>query len=370
MRFSIIRFGTSLFVALGLVVSGRLFAARAALGSDEIRHERVFGPELPDPYKHPACFTELANGDLYLVYYGGSGEYGDDTWVRGSRLVKGTDHWTKPAVIADTPFRSDGNAVVWQAPDGIVWLFYVVRYGPTWSNSRIKYKISRDGAQTWSDSDMLAFEEGSMVRARPILLMNGDYLLPAYRETGHDQEFVGPDTASLFYRLKKGTHEWVPTNLVHSKFGNLQPSVVQITDSYLVAYSRRGGGYEQREGGHLVRSESRDGGFTWSAGTESAFPNPNAATDFIKLQNGHLVLVYNDNGGSTRMPLTAAISVDGDKTYPYKRNIVNKPGDSAAYPTALQTHDGKIHVVYTSDQRTVVNHLIFDESAILSHHAP
>jgi predicted neuraminidase len=116
----------------------------------------------------------------------------------------------------------------------------------------------------------------------------------------------------------------------------------------------------------LIRSESHDGGFTWSPGTASHFPNPNAATDFIKLQNGHLLLVYNDNGKSTRMPLTVAISTDGDKTYPYKRNIVNKPGDSAAYPTAIQTHDGKIHVVYTSEFRTVINHVVFDEAAILS----
>ena len=343
MRFGIVAIVVSVFGFLaGLTGTVPVF------GSDDVRLERVFGPELPDPYKHPACFTELSNGDLYLVYYGGSGEYGDDTWVRGSRLVKGAGHWTKPAVIADTPFRSDGNAVVWQAPDGIVWLFYVVRYGPTWSNSRIKYKISRDGAKTWSDSDMLAFEEGSMVRARPIALDNGDYLLPVYHETGHDREFVGPDTASFFYRKKKGKTDWVPTRPIHSRFGNLQPSVVQISDAYLVAYSRRGGGYEQHDGGHLVRSESRDGGNTWSDGTESAFPNPNAATDFIRLQNGHLLLVYNDNGGNTRMPLTAAISVDGDKTYAYKRNIVNKPGDSAAYPTALQMHDGRIHVVYTS----------------------
>ncbi len=362
------RFATVGLLAIGLGLA--LASGSPARAGDDIRYERVFGPELPDPYKHPVCFTELANGDLYLVYYGGSSEYGEDTWVRGSRLVKGTDHWTRPVVIADTPFRSDGNGVVWQAPDGLVWLFYVVRYGPTWSNSRIKYKISRDGANTWSDSDMLAFEEGSMVRARTLALNNGDYLLPVYRETGHDQEFVGPDTASFFLRKKKGATEWAPTKLVHSRFGNLQPSVVQITDNYLVAYSRRGGGYTQQDGGHLVRMESHDGGYTWSDGTESNFPNPNSATDFIKLKNGHLVLIYNDNGGNTRMPLTAAISVDEDKSYPYKRNIVNKPGDSAAYPTALQTRDGKIHVVYTSDKRTVVNHLIFDEGAILSHHAP
>jgi hypothetical protein len=31
---------------------------------------------------------------------------------------------------------------------------------------------------------------------------------------------------------------------------------------------------------------------------------------------------------------------------------------------AIQTRDGKIHLVYTSEQRTVVNHAIFDEEWI------
>lgn len=349
-----------------LVVVLLALAAVPATADDDIRIERVFGPELPDAYKHPVSMTELANGDLYLVYYGGSGEYGNDTLVRGARLVKGTTQWTKPVVIADAPFRSEGNGVVWQAPDGIVWLFYVSRYGPTWSNSRIKFKISRDGAKTWSDSDMLSFEEGTMVRSRPIVLANGDYLLPAYRETGHDQEFVGADTASFFFRKPKASNEWIPTNKIYSWRGNLQPSVVQITDNYLVAYSRRGGGYGKAEYGRLVRSQSCDGGYTWSFGVDSQFPNPNAATDFIKLKNGHLLLVYNDNENDQRMPLTVAISTDGDRTYSYRRNIVNKPKDSAAYPTAIQTSDGKIHIVYTSQKRTVINHAVFDESAILS----
>ena len=41
--------------------------------------------------------------------------------------------------------------VVWQAPDGLVWLFYVVRYGDTWSTSRVQFKVSRDHAETWSE---------------------------------------------------------------------------------------------------------------------------------------------------------------------------------------------------------------------------
>lgn len=346
-----------------------LLSSVAAAADGDIVVERVFGPELPDKYKHPASFTELANGDLYLAYYGGSGEYADDTWVRGARLPKGSTKWTTPEIIADTPFRSDGNPVVWQAPDGLVWLFYVCRYGETWSNSRIKFKVSRDNAQTWSDSDMLTFDEGTMVRGQPIALSNGDYLLGVYHETGNDREIVGPDTTSFFLRKKKGASEWTPTNRIRSRLGNLQPSVVQITDDYLVAYSRRGGGYGPLADGFLVRSESRDGGVTWSDGKDSPFPNPNAAADFIKLKNGHLLLVFNDNNQGQRMPLTAAISTDNDQSYSHRRNIVNKPGDSAAYPVAIQTRDGKIHVIYTSEKRTVINHAVFDESAILDHKA-
>ena len=79
---------------------------------------RVFGSEHPGEYKHPASITELANGELYIAYYGGSGEYGSDTAVYGSRLASGQKQWTPPEVIADTPGRGEGNPVVWQAPDG------------------------------------------------------------------------------------------------------------------------------------------------------------------------------------------------------------------------------------------------------------
>src|ERR1051326_4476106 len=97
---------------------------------DTPRIERVFGPEVPTgPYKHPASIAELDNGDLYLVYYGGKGEYAIDTGVFGSTLRKGSAKWTAPRAIARDPFRSLGNGVIWQAPDGIVWLFYVIRWG-------------------------------------------------------------------------------------------------------------------------------------------------------------------------------------------------------------------------------------------------
>lgn len=337
-------------------------AACAEATRTNIETYRVFGPEHPGPYKHPASITELANGDLYIAYYGGGGEYEDDTAVYGSRLKVGETQWSFPEVIADTPDRGEGNPVVWQAPDGVVWLFYVNRYGETWSTARVKGKISRDGATTWSDSFMLTFNEGTMARGQPIALNNGDYLLPMYYETGHDRERLDPTTASFFLRYSPKTKTWTETNRITSPIGNLQPQVVQLTDEYLVCYLRRGGGYLPTEKGFIQRSESHDGGYTWSEAVNTGFPNPNAAVDFIKLKNGHLLLTYN-NSMNDRTPLTVAISMDGDKTYPHRRDIAG--GDNSfAYPYAIQTRDEKIHVLYTTNERTTIMQAVFYEEAI------
>jgi predicted neuraminidase len=343
-------------------------AAAGVAAEGELVTNKVFGPEVKTgPYKHPACMTELDNGDLYLVYYGGAGEYATDTNVYGARLKGGatasaTPAWTTPTVIAHDPFRSVGNAVVWQAPDGLVWLFYVVRFGDVWSTSRIQAKVSRDRAETWSDAFPLVLDEGMMVRNLPIVLSNGNYLLPIYRETGQDTEQVGPDSTSLFLLYDVKTKKWTPTGRITSRIGNIQPAVVELSPSHLIAYCRRGGGYGPTTDGFLVRAESRDGGLTWSKGEDSKFPNPNAAVEFLKLKSGSLVLIYNDTM-SGRTPLAVALSTDGDKSYPFRRNLADGKNDYA-YPIGFQGRDGRIHLVYTSDRRSVINHAIFDEAWI------
>lgn len=332
-------------------------------GVEGVGYHRLFGPETPTGrYKHPASLTELANGDLYLAWYGGDGEYAPGTAVYGSRLTSASGKWAAPIKLAQDPFYSVGNPVVWQAPDGLVWLWYVVRPGSTWSTSRIAMKVSKDGARTWSDSSMLTFEEGAMVRGKPIVLKNGDYLLPVWKETGFDPEVVGPDTVSYFLRFEPGTKKWSESTRIHSRLGALQPAVVQVDDNYLIAYCRRGSGYGPRTDAYMIRAESHDGGKTWTEGIETKLPNPNAAIDFLKLQNGHLVLVYNDSM-TKRTPLTVAISSDNDKTYAHRQDIAVGNFDYA-YPYVIQTRDGKIHLVYTSHGRTVINHAVFEESAI------
>ncbi len=336
-----------------------------ALEAGELTLSRVFGPEVPTgPYKHPASMTELKNGDLYLVYYGGEGEYATDTGVFGSRLKRGETKWSDPRPIARDPFRSVGNGVVWEGPDGVVWLFYVVRFGETWSTSRVQVKVSPDGAETWSDASVLSLEEGTMVRNRPIVLKSGDYLLPVYHETGHDPERVGPDSTSLFLRYQPAKRTWTKSGPIRSTNGNIQPAVVELDDNHLIAYCRRGGDYDPKTIGYIIRAESHDGGLSWSEGKNSAFPNPNAAVEFLKLRNGRLLLIFNDSMTS-RTPLTAALSTDQDRTWTSRRNVRDGNGDFG-YPSAFQARDGRIHLVYTSDSRTVVNHAVFDEDWVIN----
>ncbi len=338
-----------------------LTLALAVPAGAQLQIERVFGPEVKTgPYKHPAAIEELDNGDLYLVYYGGEGEYARDTAVYGARRAAGSDAWSAPEVIARDPFRSVGNAVIWQAPDDVVWLFYVVRYGATWSTSRIQAKVSHDRARTWSDPFPIALEAGMMVRNRPIVLADGGYLLPVYLEAGDDTEQVGPDSTSRFLHFDPATHEWTARGVIHSPKGNIQPAVVEVAPGHLVAYCRRGGNYAPTEDGWTVRAESRDGGRTWTEGADSSFRNPNSALEFMKLQSGSLLLVYNDHMWK-RTPLVAALSTDGDRTYPHRR-VIGDADNSYAYPIGFQGRDGRIHVVYTSDRRAVINHAVFDEA--------
>lgn len=328
--------------------------------------KEIITPSAPGgKYKHPTTFTELDNGDLYLAFYGGSGEYSTDTAVYGSRKKAGSEEWSQPKVIADTPFVSEGNPVVWQAPDETVWLFYVVRYGDTWSTSRIQAKISTDGAASWSDPTILTFEQGMMVRGRPVVLSNGDYVLPIYHETGHDTERVGADSTSLCLRFDPVLKTWTKTGRIESDNGNIQPAIVELAPQHLLAFCRRGGGYEPDEYGYIVRSESKDGGETWSRGVDTQYPNPNAAVDLIKLASGNVLMAYNHHMNE-RDPLALALSTDGGKSFPYRMDVMTGGTRDFAYPYLNQTRDGKIHLTFTSKSRSTVNHAVFEERELLA----
>ena len=65
---------------LGLVTFTTLATAQEKLDIT-VDIYRAFGSEHEGIYKHPAAIEELADDTLYIAYYGGAGEYDQQTAV-------------------------------------------------------------------------------------------------------------------------------------------------------------------------------------------------------------------------------------------------------------------------------------------------
>jgi len=93
---------------------------------------------------------------------------------------------------------------------------------------------------------------------------------------------------------------------------------------------------------------STDYGKTWTDPKPFTASGPTTSSRFYigKLASGNLLLVSNNS--TTRNNMTASLSKDGGKTWPYQLLLDSR--DNVSYPDADQTPDGAIHVVFDRDR--------------------
>ncbi len=352
--------------------------------------QHLFPPERW--HNHGSCIVELPNGDLLVCWYNGSGERtADDVKVEGMRKRKGTTRWSERFLMADTIGFPDCNPCMFVDPQGRLWLMWVAIIANQWHTALLRYQISDNprgtGAPRWTHSDILILKPGEefaemvakqcdedekridqilpperrqeglaylaerrknaadkyfrrmgwMTRVHPFVLNNKRIIVPLYSD-GFD--------FSIMALSDDGGRTWQASRPLIS-FGGVQPSLVQKRDGTLVAYMRDNGPPPQR----VMRSESRDGGMTWSPVVDDDIPNPGSGLEVIRLQSGRWAMVCNDTEQG-RHRLAVLLSDDEGRTWKWKRYLENDPpgAGSYSYPSIIQAKDGTLHVTYSWSQ--------------------
>jgi len=321
------------------------------------------------PSSHAANLLQLKNGDLLCVWFAGSWEGNSGVGIVLSRLNRGSHTWTKPQLIDNHDAESYQNPVIFQSPDGAVHIYHTTQgAGAGEANSKVLEVVSHDNGQHWSAPAVLFDNGGSFTRHPLLVLAPKTWLLPMTYVTSKGIGEGAETNYSAMKLTRDGGAHWEECGVTDS-FARVQPTVVQIDSHHFVAWFR------DRKSQWVYRSTSSDG-CHWSKPEATPLPNNNASVQAFRLQNGHIVLVFNnshdDRSGSKpipglRKPLSIALSEDNGATWSYVRDLeTGRPGfgieeqrpktpgrEEYSYPTVTQTSDGRIHVAFTYRRQTI-----------------
>lgn len=296
------------------------------------------GDDLP-PMCHSATLSELPNGEFLAVWYAGSYEGAIDTVLVGSRCSPPAG-WSKPICLLDLPGLCVGNPVL-HAEHDRVRLYFVILYGPWWTESKVATMESVDSGHTWSSPELLRPEPGLMLRTPPVRLSTGTLLLPVY-----DEHTWVP----LVLRQEVGSKTWQLLGDTTARGKAIQPAIAELMDGSVLMYSRS-------NRGRIFESWSFNDGKSWTASQPTALPNPNSGVALVAASAQTLVLAYNpDEQG--REHLGVSVSVNGGQTWTSPRFLASGRGEYS-YPTLLLSQNGKFHVVFTKHRASIL-HAIFD----------
>jgi predicted neuraminidase len=380
------------------------FLSQACYAQKDIASELVF--PLHHEHNHAPGIAELANGELLVSWYRGSGERkADDVAVYGARRPVGATQWSEPFLMVDTPGFPDGNTCLLVDKRGQLMLFWPLVLANTWESCVTQLLVSErpigSGSPAWTRRDSLwlkpdDFSEkalgeldkaiaefkspvseslqkeiesvkerlpdklyqrlGWQPRCKPTVLRSGRIVLPLYTDTYSFSIMAISDDEGATWKASEPL----------IGFGNIQPAVLERNDGTLVAYMRENG-----LSGRVRVCESTDGGNSWGAVYSSELPNPGSGLDAVRLASGRWIMIHNDtNQGRNRLALS--YSDDEGKSWKHGQYLENQPSGSYHYPAIIQTKDGLVHAVYSYfvEGGKSMKHSQFEESWIVSAPTP
>ncbi len=309
---------------------------------------------------HASTLLELKDGGFLAAWFQGSKESAPDVCIVGSRRIGGV--WEKPRVLADIPDVPQWNPVLRRGDDGRIVLYFKVSSTiQDWNTYIVE---SHDEGATWdSPRELVPGDESGgrgPVKNKCLKLSDGTWLAPASVERGAWEAFidVSTDDGRTWTRRPFFVKPDVNTG---DKLGDgvlcvIQPSLWQSGPSDVSCLMRS-------NNKALYRSDSHDGGKTWSPLYDSGVPNNNSGIDLVRRRDGRLVLICNPiarNWGG-RNQLDAWVSEDDGKTWKADLTLAFDPepkqpdgrGTEFSYPAIIEMNDGRLAVTHTWNRRQI-----------------
>lgn len=319
-------------------------------------------------FNHCHCSTLVVNekGDILVSYFGGDREGAPNLAIWLSRRING--HWEEPRRLQEVYGLCHYNPLL-HNQDGRVTLFYKRGIDvPRWYTMVCH---SYDFGRTWSQAEELIYGDHTprcSSKNKIVVGSDGTWMGPCSiekeiewdcyidisRDHGRTWE-KHPIPFSHIVQEQTGTVEWDGLNDLWES----NPSVVMKWDGVIqpTLWERSPGKWSclmRSTRGCIYRSDSEDGGETWSEAYPTELANNNSGIDLVKLDDGTLVLVHNPVSGnwSYRTPLSVSISEDDGMTWIEAIRLETDQGEFS-YP-AIICADGRIHITYTSRRKQII----------------
>lgn len=311
-----------------------------------LSEEFIFGDKRPFAQCHASSIERLDNGKYMIAWFAGTQEKADDV---GIWITQGSDKkWEEPKMIAKIREDAHWNPVLFKDPDGKLHLFFKVgKEIEDWETWLIS---SDDQGQTWTEpKELVSGDMGGRgpVRNHMLVLFDGTWLAPASIEkSGVWNAFVD--------RTEDEGKTWMRSEtliLDRDKIkgeGVIQPALWESAALHVHMLLRT-------SAGKIGRSDSHDGGLTWSPVELTELPNNNSGIDVAHIGGDTLALISNPVGENwgKRYPMQLSVSFDNGQTWPIQQTIEDGSGDNEfSYPSMIY-HDGELVFCYTWNRQKI-----------------
>lgn len=281
-------------------------------------------------------------GRTFVVFYSGNVR---ETYGNYTMIVKSDDgiNFSEPIAVSkkEGQFRCF-DPVLWIDPLGRLWYIWNVMPGEEVFASVCENPDAEE--LEWSEEFYIG--RGIMMN-KPIVLSSDEWLFPIaiwnfelsynLRRSALKKDDIA---ASYVYKTSDNGKTFVKLGGANLPNRSYDEHMIYETDNGVLRMLVR----LQRGVGE---SFSYDRGKNWTKGNISNIKGPSSRFFVKKLPSGRVLLIYH-NKSSERTNLTAFLSEDDGKTFPY--SLLLDEREFVSYPDATIDKDGFIHIVYDRER--------------------